>query len=163
MLSFFKNYIFSRLFYRLPYRTQFRRTKLSKFWGQWRKFCPTKNLVRRKFCPRKYFVRRIFVQHSKQYDICFDGTFSLVTGNPRNYRVVLWILHLFKHLPTRTSATRHRQVIGRGWGWHPNNFAQEPVTNTEISTKIVHVWVKFAETGVRTVFWPISKSRQWCC
>ena len=44
----------------IPYRTKFRRIKLTNFGGQWRIFCPQKNFVRRKFCPTKKFVRRIF-------------------------------------------------------------------------------------------------------
>ena len=58
----------------LPYRTKFRRTKLTNFGGQCRKFCPAKlNFVNkysdktgenlgqcRIFCPAKNFVRRIF-------------------------------------------------------------------------------------------------------
>ena len=67
----------------IPYQTKLRRTKLSKFWGHCRKYCPSKNFVYRKFCPTKYFVCRNFVQPIKQHDICFDGTFDVITNTKR--------------------------------------------------------------------------------
>ena len=40
----------------LPYRTKFRRTKLSNFGGQCRKFCPSK------FCPIRYYLTLLSVR-----------------------------------------------------------------------------------------------------